>query len=107
MCAINVGSTFSSVAFAFKHEPTTVHTIAWRHYLKTEDRVLNCILLDQNKKFRAFGTEAEELYSEKRKDITADWFFFKGFTTVLYDNKVLALCLNAILFSYCLHICKK
>ncbi|XP_053400026.1 heat shock 70 kDa protein 12A-like [Mercenaria mercenaria] len=92
VAAIDFGSTFSGYAFSFSHdyevEPTKVSVnTSWvagsagLMSLKTP----TILLLDNNKKFVAFGDEAEEKYL----DIAADeehhkYYYFRRFKMLLY-----------------------
>lgn len=48
-----------------------------------------CVLLDKDKKFVTFGYDAEDRYSELLMDDEhEDFYFFRGFTTILYEKQV-------------------
>lgn len=96
VAAIDFGTTYSGYAISFRHDfledPLKVMTNQWRTgagrpaSLKTS----SCILFDPSKKFASFGFEAEDRYAELAMDEKHfDWYFFKRFKMLLYENKEL------------------
>ncbi|XP_052076812.1 heat shock 70 kDa protein 12B-like isoform X5 [Mytilus californianus] len=94
VAAIDLGTTFSSYAFAnrgeFKDDPTKISSCAWCTgsqpglSLKTP----TCILFDKVQNFFAFGAEAEDKYTElAQEEDHVDWFFFRRFKMQLYDKQ--------------------
>ena len=95
VAAIDFGTTFSGYAFSFRHEfqkdPLKVVASQWLTgsraaiSLKTS----SCILFDKNKKFAAFGFEAEDQYSDLTLDgLDAEWYYFRRFKMQLYSSQV-------------------
>ena len=94
VAAIDFGTTFSGYAFSFRHEfqqdPLKVTASQWL----TGSRVAislktsSCILFDKNKKFAAFGFEAEDKYSDLTLDgLDQDWYYFRRFKMHLYNSQ--------------------
>ncbi|XP_076117385.1 heat shock 70 kDa protein 12A-like [Mytilus galloprovincialis] len=94
VAAIDLGTTFSSYAFAtrgdFKDDPTKISSYAWSTgsqpglSLKTP----TCILFDKVQNFFAFGAEAEDKYSElAQEEDHIHWSFFRRFKMQLYDKQ--------------------
>ena len=95
VAAIDFGTTFSGYAFSFRHEfqqdPLKVTASQWL----TGSRVAislktsSCILFDKNKRFSAFGFEAEDRYSDLTLDgLDRDWYYFRRFKMHLYNSQV-------------------
>ena len=95
VAAIDFGTTFSGYAFSFRYEflqdPLRVNAGQWLTgsssaiSLKTS----TCILFDKNKKFVAFGFEAEDMYSDLTLDqLEGDWYYFRRFKMLLYNSQV-------------------
>ena len=95
MAAIDFGTTFSGYAFSFLHDynrdPLKISANSWSAgvsqlvTLKTS----TCVLFDATGKFHSFGFEAEENYSTLALDKEhRDWYYFRRFKMMLYDEKV-------------------
>nr|XP_022323072.1 heat shock 70 kDa protein 12A-like [Crassostrea virginica] len=94
VAAIDFGTTFSGYAFSFLHDykrdPLKISTNSWTAgvgqlmTLKTS----TCVLFDAAGKFHSFGFEAEEKYSNLALDDNHhDWYYFRRFKMMLYDEK--------------------
>lgn len=99
VAAFDLGTTFSSYAFAnrgeLKDDPSKISSCAWCTgsqpglSLKTP----TCILFDKDQNFFAFGTEAEGTYTElAQEDDHVDWFYFRRFKMQLYNKQVSISC---------------
>ena len=93
VAAVDLGTTFSGYAFStkadFEINPLTVHTNqAWKQGAISV-KCPTCILFDENKKFKAFGYDAEDEYAdivlEKRQN---EYYFLRNFKMSLYTEKV-------------------
>lgn len=95
VAAIDFGTTFSGYAFSFLHEykkdPLKISTMTWNPgsrgfvSLKTP----TCVLFDPERNFHSFGYKAEEKYSNLAfDDKHLDWYFFRRFKMMLYNNMV-------------------
>lgn len=93
--AIDFGTTFSGYAFAFQsdniQDPLDIKGNQWNMgsesgvSLKTSTSVL----FDTKGEFAAFGTEAEDRYTELAlNEKHQDWYFFRQFKMILYNNQV-------------------
>ena len=89
--AIDFGSTTAGYAFSFRHEyrrnPLDVSTFLWT--TGSNDVATNkapcTVLLDLEKRFIAFGYDAEDRFEEILSDnLQDDWYYFKGFKMLLY-----------------------
>jgi hypothetical protein len=99
VAALDFGTTFSGYAFSMRHEfelePLNIHCShiwnggAWAlSLIKTP----TCLLLDKEKKFVAFGYEAENQYADLVMDKEHDdYYFFHRFKMNLHNNKVFHL----------------
>lgn len=95
--AIDFGTTYSGYAFSFKADfqqnPLKITTNNWE-YKQTgspfvSSKAPTCALFTPDKDFHSFGFEAEDHYTKLAiKGQHNDWFFFKRFKMLLYDNKV-------------------
>ncbi|XP_052791584.1 heat shock 70 kDa protein 12B-like [Mya arenaria] len=95
VAAIEIGTTFSGYAFAFKHDvetdPPKINVIpAWiaggqRISLETP----TVLLLDPEQNFEAFGFDAENKYAELAADDEHEgYFYFRRFKMKLYNSTV-------------------
>lgn len=94
VAAIDFGTTYSGYAFStkaeFMRDPLSINSNqTWNAgtrrlcSLKTP----TCLLLDQEKKFLAFGYEAEDKYTELvMDDKHADFYYFEHFKMNLHNN---------------------
>ncbi|XP_053400356.1 heat shock 70 kDa protein 12A-like isoform X2 [Mercenaria mercenaria] len=85
--AIDFGTTYSGYAYSFKSKPTEIKTNqSWSKSLISL-KTPTVILVDQDRKFHAFGYEAEEKYAQLLEDDEADgWALFRRFKMQLYKN---------------------
>lgn len=95
--AIDFGTTFSGYAFSFKSKPTEVRTNqSWSKSLVSM-KTPTVILVDKDRKFNAFGYEAEEKYTQLLEDGEAEgWALFRRFKMTLYKNPDLSKGLEVI-----------
>lgn len=95
VAAIDFGTTYSGYALSFRSDfltdPLKIVTNQWHcgagrlPSLKTS----TCILFRPDQTFDSFGFEAEDKYAELAIDERHfDWFYFKRFKMLLYNNKV-------------------
>ncbi|XP_053373540.1 heat shock 70 kDa protein 12A-like [Mercenaria mercenaria] len=92
--AIDLGTTFSGYAFAFRDEPYRVYASTW-HSKTTAYLVANkaptTVLLRPDKQFYAFGLDAEEKYSELTdEEAHQGWYYFQNFKMELYRHEKLS-----------------
>jgi hypothetical protein len=87
--AIDFGTTFSGYAFSFKSKPTDIKTNQnWSKSLVSL-KTPTVLLVDPDRKFNAFGYEAEEKYTELLEDGESEgWALFRRFKMKLYNNPV-------------------
>ncbi|XP_045203759.2 heat shock 70 kDa protein 12B-like [Mercenaria mercenaria] len=94
VAAIDFGTTYSGYALSFRSDfvddPLKIMTNQWKSgagrpaSLKTS----SCILFRPDQSFDSFGFEAEDKYAELAMDEAHfDWFYFKRFKMLLYENK--------------------
>ncbi|XP_052095170.1 heat shock 70 kDa protein 12A-like [Mytilus californianus] len=91
VAAIDFGSTTAGYAFSFRHEyrkdPLDISTFLWttgNHDIATSKAPCS-VLLDLEKRFIAFGYEAEDKYEGiLANNLQDDWYYFKGFKMLLY-----------------------
>ena len=92
VAAIDFGTTYSGYAFSFKDDykkdPTKISANNWVAGSRclVSMKAPSTILLDENKKFVAFGYEAEDQYS----DLTLDgdhekYYYFRRFKMLLFS----------------------
>ncbi|KAI2797411.1 hypothetical protein BLOT_015505 [Blomia tropicalis] len=78
--AIDVGTTFSGYSFVFTHDKSRVRYM--RNSGKDSDsihKVPTILLIDPNKKFKAFGYEAQNYYNDLTPKERKRWFYFENF----------------------------
>lgn len=88
VCAVDFGTTYTSYAYSFKENPTTIFCPYWKDLADlVSDKTQTSMLLDKQQQFVAFGYEAERKYLDLVKDGNAkDFFYFKSFKMLLYDK---------------------
>ncbi|KAL4230295.1 Heat shock 70 kDa protein 12A [Mactra antiquata] len=96
VAAIDFGTTYSGYALSFRSDfikdPMKIVANQWhpgasRH---TSLKTSSCILFRPDQTFDSFGFEAEDKYAELAIDEQhLDWFYFKRFKMLLYENKTL------------------
>ncbi|XP_071180502.1 heat shock 70 kDa protein 12B-like [Mytilus edulis] len=98
VAAIDFGTTYSGYAFSsrtdFKRDPLEIHANQSWNAGSTQLASLKtptCLLLDSDKKFVAFGYEAENEYADLISDQRhGDYFYFSRIKMYLYQNKNLS-----------------
>lgn len=92
VAAIDFGSTSAGYAFSFRHDyktnPLDIATFLWTTGSKdiVTSKAPCTVLLDLEKRFIAFGYEAEDKYEGILGDnMQDDWYYFKGFKMLLYN----------------------
>ena len=78
--AIDMGTTYCGVACSWKHDPSTIFVDRNMMGNLISARTSKCILFTKDKRFHAFGYDAEAQYLdlvEEDMHNAADWFFFK------------------------------
>ncbi|XP_052792382.1 heat shock 70 kDa protein 12B-like [Mya arenaria] len=97
VAAIDFGTTYSGYAFSFRSDflddPLKVNTNQWQAGggRATSLKTSSCILFNPRGEFDSFGFEAEDRYAELAlEDDHKDWFYFKRFKMLLYENKDLS-----------------
>ncbi|XP_052792658.1 heat shock 70 kDa protein 12A-like [Mya arenaria] len=90
--AIDFGTTYSGYAFSFRSDPLRIQTNqSWSQKLVSL-KTPTVLLVDEDRKFQAFGYEAEEKYAELLEDCEADgWALFRRFKMSLYHTEDLSL----------------
>ncbi|XP_060565802.1 heat shock 70 kDa protein 12A-like [Ruditapes philippinarum] len=94
VAAIDIGTTYSGYAYSFAHDfrkdpmkvygitnwfPGTVHLVT--------SKTPTILLLNNDKTFKAFGYEAENMYGELQPEgVQKDYYYFKSFKIVLYNS---------------------
>ena len=97
VAALELGTTYSGLALSlrckFEAEPLSIccNTV-WPNGIGNiwSQKTPTCLLLDKEKKFVAFGYEAEHRYAELVMD-KDDYYFFDRFTMSLHNNEVFHL----------------
>ena len=95
--AIDFGTTYSGYAFQWRHEydvdKMKISTNNWTGSTAlVSKKTPSIVLLDKDKKFAAFGYEAEDKYNTlASEDLHHDYYYFKRFKMMLYDKKVCIL----------------
>lgn len=78
--AIDMGTTYCGIAFSWKRDPSKIFVDRNIMGILFSARTSKCILFTKDKRFHAFGYDAEAQYLglvEEDMDDAADWFFFK------------------------------
>lgn len=107
VAAIDFGTTYSGYAFSWKHDWSKVHTNQWNADSFMSSKAPTTLLLYPDKKFFAFGYEAENIYRESAEKVATDsdsesesddkkkpkfdckdLYFFQRFKMLLHENKV-------------------
>ena len=96
VAAIDFGTTFSGYAFSFKTDyeadPMKISTNQqWTAGSRSliSLKAPTVVLLDKNRKFVAFGYDAEDKYSEfALDDEHHDYYYFRRFKMLLHETKV-------------------
>lgn len=96
VAAIDFGITLSGYAFScvYDHmrDPLKISTGHWVAGSDIYRKTPTCVLLSPKQEFKAFGYEAEDLYSELALDeIHHDHYFFEGFKMLLYKSEVITI----------------
>ena len=85
VAAIDFGTAYSGYAFStlndYNADPLNISTLPWNEKAESYKIPTN-ILFDADKKFIAFGNQAEEMYSTLQKE---KCYFFRKFKMLLYD----------------------
>ena len=98
--AIDFGTSYSGFAYSFTNDPHKVFTNTWHASARlTSNKTPTCILFDTDKKFSAFGYEAEDAFGnyflDKKQN---EWYFFTGYKMALYEQLVSIRCLCVSVF---------
>ena len=95
VAAIDIGTTFSGYAFSFLHDykndKLKISANIWTAGVGklVSQKTSTCVLFDATGKFHSFGFEAEKEYSNLALDDNHhDWYYFRRFKMMLYDEKV-------------------
>lgn len=93
VCAIDFGTTFSGIAYSLKREyrddPMKITVPEWNAPSSSQIsyKTPTTILLDNEKKFVAFGYDAESKYAELAEDEEQhDYFYCRRFKMLLYNT---------------------
>ncbi|XP_078325292.1 heat shock 70 kDa protein 12A-like [Crassostrea virginica] len=93
VCAIDFGTTFSGYSFSpkieYEHDPLNISIPNWDapSSVQISYKTPTTLLLDKDKKFMAFGYEAENNYAELAEDEeNEDYFYIRRFKMLLYDT---------------------
>lgn len=93
--AIDFGTTYSGIAFSFKHEydsdPTTIHANGWgdAEQGRMHEKTPSCLLLKPDKSLQSFGHQAMSDYKNLVLDKKHDrYYFFWHFKMTLHQHKV-------------------
>ncbi|KAH3735129.1 hypothetical protein DPMN_041591 [Dreissena polymorpha] len=94
MAAIDFGTTYSGIAFSFKHEfdtdPNKMSTMKWSGSKLMSLKGPTCVLIKPDgKTFDKFGFEAETKYSELSENGDhKKWFYFQRFKMMLWGKPI-------------------
>lgn len=92
VAAIDIGTTYSGWAYSTLNEPNKVlANQVWYAGTGTlaSHKTPSCILLTPDKKFKAFGYEAESQFAAlTEEDNHHGWYFFRRFKMNLYNDRV-------------------
>ena len=88
--AIDFGTSYSGYACSFRNNPQAIFTNVWYESGNlSSDKTPTSILFDKDKKFSAFGFEAEDAYASYCLDNEQkEWYFFKQYKMALYEQMV-------------------
>lgn len=89
VAAIELGSTFSGYAFAWRADPLKSHIPLWQasNGSLISSKTPSTVLLDNSAQLVAFGFEAESKYAELLVDGRGeDYFYFPHFKMMLYGH---------------------
>lgn len=93
VCAIDFGTTFSGIAYSLKREyrddPMRITVPDWNapSSVQISYKTPTTILLDNKRKFVAFGYEAESKYAEFAEDEEhEEYFYCRRFKMLLYNT---------------------
>ena len=91
VASIDFGTTYSGYAFSSEEEwerdTLKIHTNVWKSGRKTSAKTPTTLLLGPKRKFRAFGYDAEDEYSESEGNF-ASYYYFHCFKMILRGNDV-------------------
>lgn len=101
VCAIDFGTTYSGYAYSTRQDPIKIYCPHWHSGSSTliSYKTPTTVLLDERKKFLAFGYEAEKKFLElAENDAADDFFYFRRFKMILYDKlrSGVEVCFHAI-----------
>ncbi|XP_060563863.1 heat shock 70 kDa protein 12A-like [Ruditapes philippinarum] len=96
VAAIDFGTTYTGFAYSFKSDSTKIVTSRWtgENVRTATEKAPTCVLLSPDKRFVAFGYEAEEKYKELLEEDAKNadgHYFFERFKMKLYETKNLKL----------------
>ncbi|XP_069129273.1 heat shock 70 kDa protein 12B-like [Argopecten irradians] len=97
VAAIDFGTTYSGYAFSFRgdyqKDPLKIElNQLWNSGSVVSEKTPTCLLLDPDKKFLAFGYEAENEYSQLIEDSEDDdrmyenYYYFRRFKMSLHQH---------------------
>ena len=92
VAAMDFGTAYSGYAFSFRDKPDEISMN--QSWIAGSQKLISlktptCMLLTSDKKFKAFGYEAENEYVKlTQNDEHKKCYFFEQFKMKLYDSKV-------------------
>ena len=100
--AIDFGTSYSGYAYSFHDTWKDIKRNRWHAGSRglTSEKTATCILFDDDKKFRAFGFHAEDVFAADFCDKKPECFFFRGYKMKLYDKMVGMVFLRILFFCF-------
>ncbi|KAL4232762.1 Heat shock 70 kDa protein 12A [Mactra antiquata] len=91
VAAIDFGTAYSGYAFStrsdFLKDPLKIVTNTWQGDTLLSHKTVTCVLFDEDKKFKAFGFDAENQYADLAIDKKhTKYFFFTRFKMRLFNQ---------------------
>ncbi|XP_060607430.1 uncharacterized protein LOC132759639 [Ruditapes philippinarum] len=81
--AIDIGTSYSSGFFSFKHDPTEIESVKEFPY----EKVPSIVLFDKRKEFQSIGYEAVDHYKQLSDEEKRYWYYFKDFHKLSNEHK--------------------
>ncbi|WAR10327.1 HS12A-like protein [Mya arenaria] len=88
--SLDFGTTYSGYGLAFPEEKIDPQTELTIYTNPREEKVPTCVLLNEDKSFHSFGSQALDEYIDMDNDERETVYFFRNFKMALYKNRKLS-----------------
>ncbi|XP_052814011.1 heat shock 70 kDa protein 12A-like [Mya arenaria] len=88
--SLDFGTTYSGYGLAFPVENIDSRNELTIYTNPSEEKVPTCVLLNEDKSFHSFGSQALDEYIDMDNDERENVYFFQNFKMALYENRNLS-----------------